>query len=224
MRGASFPYRWNDNYEARIGLLPLEGNADDIVWCACDPCYIFHVVNAYDDESGNVIMDAPAYPSIMRSGMGPLDGLAKMERFTINPQTKSVSRELIDESNQEFARIDERLTGRRHRFAYTLAINETGPNAVLNAGQLYRHDLKTGQRQTHDFGPGRLPGEFVFVPRGENAAEEDGWMVGYVINVADKSTDFVIINADDFEAKPQARVTIPRHIPPGFHGNWLADD
>ena len=48
--GFSFPYRWSDDYESRVGLLPLEGGADDVVWCDVDPCYVFHPMNAYDQD------------------------------------------------------------------------------------------------------------------------------------------------------------------------------
>ena len=33
--------------------------------------------------------------------------------------------------------------------------------------------------------------------------------------------DLVILDAANFEAKPQATITIPHRIPPGFHGNWM---
>src|SRR6185503_9389290 len=48
MAGRPFPYRWNPSHAARVGLLPREGEAGDIVWCAVDPCYVFHVANAFD--------------------------------------------------------------------------------------------------------------------------------------------------------------------------------
>jgi carotenoid cleavage dioxygenase len=40
--------------------------------------------------------------------------------------------------------------------------------------------------------------------------------------MAKQTTDLVILNAQDFAGPPQAVVTIPHRIPPGFHGNWVA--
>jgi carotenoid cleavage dioxygenase len=37
-----------------------------------------------------------------------------------------------------------------------------------------------------------------------------------------QTTDLVIIDAAAFEGPPQANITIPHRIPPGFHGNWVA--
>ena len=87
--------------------------------------------------------------------------------------------------------------------------------------RLFKYDLDAGTRQVHDFGPQRHPGELVFVPRSENAPEGDGWLMGYVINLADETTDFVILDAQNFERTPAASVHIPHRIPPGFHGNWV---
>ena len=36
----------------------------------------------------------------------------------------------------------------------------------------------------HEFGADRIPGEFVFVPAGPKAEEDEGWLVGLVINTA----------------------------------------
>ena len=88
--------------------------------------------------------------------------------------------------------------------------------------KIYKHDLATGARQTHDFGPGRVPGEFIFVANPDATSEDGGWMMGYVIDTANETTDLVILDASDFEAAPIACVHIPHRIPPGFHGNWVA--
>jgi len=66
-----------------------------------------------------------------------------------------------------------------------------------------------------------VAGEFVFVPRTAATAEDDGWLMGLVIDKARQTTDLVILDAARFEAEPLARITVPHRIPPGFHGNWI---
>lgn len=73
----------------------------------------------------------------------------------------------------------------------------------------------------HEFGDGHLPGEFVFVPAGADAAEDEGWLMGLVVNTAEDTTDLAILDAQRFEAAPVATVRLPHRIPPGFHGNWF---
>ena len=224
MAGYAFPYVWQESRQARIGLMPREGQADAITWFDVDPMYIFHPTNAYEDANGAVIMDAPIYPRLFdKQPYGPDRATLSFERLVLDRGTGDVSRTVLDRAAQEFPRFDERRCGRPYRYAYTLALGDDGPHTLLNASQLYKHDLETGKREVHDFGAGRVPGEFVFVPRSPDAAESDGWLLGYVIDPAADRTDLVILRADDFTGEPQAVITIPQRIPPGFHGNWIPD-
>lgn len=47
--------------------------------------------------------------------------------------------------------------------------------------------------------------------------------MGYVIDTSTETTDLVILDAMDMAAEPVTQVNFPHRIPPGFHGNWLAD-
>ena len=44
-----FPIQWNDDYGARLGVMPRDGSNADVVWYDIDPCYVYHPVNAYED-------------------------------------------------------------------------------------------------------------------------------------------------------------------------------
>ncbi len=39
----------------------------------------------------------------------------------------------------------------------------------------------------------------------------------------DDTTDFVVLDAADFERGYVARVPLPQRVPFGFHGNWVSD-
>jgi carotenoid cleavage dioxygenase len=132
-----------------------------------------------------------------------------------------VTRKVLDAAPQEFPRPDERLTGKPYRYAYTVALPDPGTPGFLGNTKLYKQDVVAGTRQVHEFGPGRLPGEFVFVPKHEGSGEDEGWLIGYVLDQAKETSDLVILNAREFEGPPQAIVTIPQRIPPGFHGNFI---
>ena len=222
MAGENFPFRWNPKHAARIGLLPRSGKGDDIIWCEVEPCYIFHPANAYETEDGTVIMDAAVHSRVFDDGQkGPNAPVTDLESLEINPVTRKVTRTIIDAAPQEFPRPDERRIGQPYRFAYTVALPPAGVAEWMGATCLYKHDLGTKTRQVHDFGAGRVPGEFVFVPAHAAAGEDEGWLVGYVIDTNTDTTDLVILDAQDFTGAPVAAVTIPHRIPPGFHGNWI---
>ena len=222
--GQGFPYRWNPEHQARVGLLPRAGAAQDIIWCPVKPCYVFHVANSYEDAAGNIICDSAVHETMFSEGPEGPNGLPiGLERWIIDPAAKTVARTTIDATAQEFPRPDERFFGQDYTYAWSIGLPERGDAAFLDAQPLYRHNLKTGERQLHDFGPNRVPGEFVFVPRATDAAEGDGWMMGYVIDTANETTDLVILDASDIAKPPVASVHIPHRVPPGFHGNWLPD-
>ncbi|MGK2928566.1 MAG: carotenoid oxygenase family protein, partial [Acidimicrobiales bacterium] len=71
---------------------------------------------------------------------------------------------------------------------------------------------------------GRAAGEPVFVAREGSTEEDDGWLVTFVHDLGEASTDFVVMDASDFERSDYvARVPLPQRVPFGFHGNWVSD-
>lgn len=221
--GHSFPYRWSESHQARIGLLPREGEAKDVIWIDVPPCYIFHTANAFDLPDGRVVMDAVVFDRMFaESSEGPDANPRGFERWVIDPASGTVSMTTIDASPQEFPRGDERLTGRPYRYAYALGLPDGFDTQLIGASHILKHDLKTGTREVHDFGPGRAPGEFVFVPAHADAGEDEGWLVGLVVDRDADATELAIIDARDFTGDPVATVRLPHRVPPGFHGNWIA--
>ncbi len=217
--GHTFPYRWRPGHAARVGLLPREGEARDIIWCPIDPCYVFHAINSYDTADGSVVLDVIVHDQMFsRIKSGPDSQRCGVERWVIDPATQRVERDPIDPTPQEFPRPDERLLGQPYRYAYTMGM--TGP--FLGTG-LFKHDMQARTRQEHDFGPNRLPCEFVFVPAHAQAEEDAGWLIGFVIDTGAGATDLVILDARNFEGVPQASIHIPHIVPPGFHGNWFGN-
>ncbi|MGX7952514.1 8'-apo-carotenoid 13,14-cleaving dioxygenase [Tsuneonella sp. HG249] len=218
--GHQFPYRWNREHRARVGLLRRDGDANDITWHEVDPCYVFHVANSFEDEAGRVIVDCCVYETMFDGEMaGPAGRPLGLERWTIDPAGNRVIRETLDATPQEFPRPDERFFGKPYRYAWSIGIPKTANLEFFANEPLIRHDLVTGERATRSLGDQAMPGEFVFVPRSGDAPEGDGWLIGYVIDRASQTTDLAILDAETLA--DVARVHIPHVIPPGFHGNWM---
>jgi len=220
--GASFPYRWNPDHPPRVGLLPLDGEADQVRWFDAPSCYVFHTLNAYDAGDA-VVVDLVRHPRMFASRFnGPDEGTPVLERWTLDLASGAVKTETLDDRGQEFPRIDERLTGRPHRYGYT-----AGFGAGVEHGPAIKHDLATGTVAVHDHGPGRVTLEPLFVPRpgspAGGAGEDDGWVMSYVYDAASDRSDVVILDARDFAGDPVATVHLPVRVPFGFHGSWLPD-
>ena len=218
--GYRFPYKWNPEHRARVGLLPRGGESSAVIWCDVDPAYVFHVANSFDVPDGTVVMDVIAYPSMFNENLRGPDAKGALERWTIDPAAKSVVRVVIDPEPQEFPRPDERRFGQLYRYVYTSA-SPTAEEGAPAGSKLFKHDMAGGSRQVHDFGAGRHPGEFVFVPTSADSAEDEGWLIGFVVDSERDTTDLVILDAQAFEGTPVAAVQLPHRVPPGFHGNWL---
>ncbi|MEM7250433.1 MAG: carotenoid oxygenase family protein [Pseudomonadota bacterium] len=222
VRGARLPYEWNPKHNARIGLLPREGQAEDIVWCPIDPCFFFHAANAYENDNGEVVLDACVHATMFQPGAtGPDSRATPFERFVLDPRTAHASRTIIDATSQEFPRPDERRIGKPYRYAYTAGLADQSQPGFNADSRLYKHDLINRTRETRDFGEHRVLGEFVFVPSREDSDEDEGWLLGLVIDAHADTTDLVILNAQDVTGAMVATITVPHRIPPGFHGNFL---
>ena len=225
MSGVPFPYRWNPEYAARVGVLPREAPADAVAWCELpEPCYVFHPLNAFDADDGTVVVDVVRYPSMFADDVrGPGDGATRLERWTCDPVAGRVRTEVLSDRSQEFPRHDERLVGRRHRYGYTTAFDPVATGGVALAS-LCKHDLDAGTETIHDLGPERSAMEGVFVPRSPDAAEDDGWLLAYVHDAGRDACDVLVLDAQDFTAPPVATVHLPVRVPYGFHGNWVPAD
>ena len=218
-KGYAFPYRWNPSHQARVGLLPREGSAEDIIWCDVSSCYVFHPCNAYDLPDGRVVFDAAVHDRMFGGDdyNGPGSNRVTFERWTIDPEARSVAREVVSDRAQEFPRPDERRIGQPYRYGY--AITLPVPGAPPSASVL-KHDLELGTTSEHVLSPGSIPGEFVFVPRSVDAAEDDGWLMGYVVDMArGGATDLRLLDAATMTEV--ARIALPQRVPLGFHGNWV---
>jgi len=82
--GAGFPYRWDPDYRARVGLLDRDGGADDVRWFDVEPCYVFHPMNAYDDGD-RVVLDVVRHGKMFDTHrLGPDEGPPTLERWTVD--------------------------------------------------------------------------------------------------------------------------------------------
>jgi carotenoid cleavage dioxygenase-like enzyme len=207
------PYRWSDEYGARFGVMRRDDPFGPVRWFDIDPCYVFHIANAYDDRQ-KIVLQAVRYPELWRDS-GASDEAAVLWSWTIDLAAGKVSERQLDDRSVEFPRIDDRLTGLPARYAVSVGTNK-----------LVRYDLTTGSAVEHRFGTAESqggPGEAVFVPSTSGPADETiGWYIGYVYDPARDGSDLVIIDASDFAAQPVARIKLPHRVPYGFHGNWIS--
>jgi carotenoid cleavage dioxygenase len=216
----TMPFVWDESYGARLGVMPREGGNDDVQWIEMDPCYVFHVLNAFDDGD-RVVMDVVRHPTMFASSqVGPNEpSLPALHRWTIDPATATVKDEQLDDQGIELPRLDERLVGQPHRYGYAMQL--TGENG-FDSGGLVQYDLDERTSTVHEVGDGRMASEGVFVPGGPG--ENEGWILAVVYDRATDRSDVIVVDATDFAAPPVATIHLPVRVPFGFHGSWIPSD
>ena len=217
--GSGFPYSWNPDYPARVGVFRRDGDGSDIRWLDVEPCYVYHPLNAYDDGPERIVLDVARHPKMFDTDrLGPNEGPPTLDRWTVDLSAGKVIEERLDDRGQEFPRVDERLTGRRHRYGYSVATKSV-PVGIDISDALLKHDLASGRTDVRAFGPSSHVGEFVFIPSGADAAEDDGVLMGFVHDDERGTTNLELLDAGSLDTV--ATVHLPARVPYGFHGNWV---
>lgn len=211
------PFVFRPENGARLGVLPRQGTNADVTWFDVDPCYVFPPVNSY--ETGDrIVIDVARYPKLWAQDQDFADS-ATLWRWQIDLGSGLVAETQLDDKHVEFGRVADAKVAEPYRYGYLVGSTTSRDQQ----GSVVKHDLEQGNSTTHNFGAEARPGEFVFTPRQGATAEDDGYLLGYVYNQPEDRSDLVILDAADIAAHPIATIALPRRVPFGFHGSWVAD-
>lgn len=217
LMGGMVPFAWEPKRPARFGVLPRDGTAKDVKWFPSEPCYVFHVLNAYDEGDEVVLLacrmgefpaeivppDRMTERDLRRYG-------ARLHRWRFDLKAGTTKEEPVGDEFADFPRFNEALAGRKTRYGYL---------TTLRMDALVKYDLQRGRTLRHEFGRGRFGGEAVFAPRPGGKGEDDGWLLSYVYDAAGGKSEAVVLDARDLSLA--ARVLLPGRVPYGFHGAWV---
>ncbi|MBX7455284.1 MAG: carotenoid oxygenase family protein [Actinomycetota bacterium] len=213
-----FPYSWDPNYPARIGVMPREGGNRDVRWFDVEPCYVFHPMNAYEADDTTIVLDVIRHPKMFDTNRsGPDEGPPTLERWTVDLADGKVRESRIDDRPQEFPRVDERRVGKRHRYGYAPYVGDSDGGDTL-----LKHDFVGSSTTAHSFGADKVVGEFVFQPSSPEAAEDDGVLMGFVYDRRTDRSELAFLDAQTLDEV--ASIALPHRVPSGFHGNWVPAD
>jgi len=213
---------WQPDLGIRIALVPRSGDGP-VTFAELDPFWVWHFANAYED-GGRVVADFPSWSELSmaagdrRAASGqraPVRG--QFSRVSIDPARGAATITQVGEQASEFPRIDDRLTGRRHRYLTVGAASGQHDLARGEHDRLMRWDMSTGQSQAWD--TDASIGEVIFVPRDGAAAELDGYYMTLARSVPDDRSWLYIWDAADFPCPPVAKVAISATVPNGLHAS-----
>ncbi len=205
----TMPFRWSDDYGARLGVMSRGG--DRVRWFEVEPCYVFHVLNAFEDGD-LIVVDVVRYRELWRDSPDEF-GDATLYRWTIDLSSGAVSETPLDDLPVEFPRADDGRTGLSYRYGYAVGRFDGGLSGIV------KYDLAAKRNERLVCDAGQIAGEFAFVAAPNATAEDDGWLLGFVYDQRSDASDFVVVEARDL--KRVASVRLPQRVPAGFHGAWF---
>jgi carotenoid cleavage dioxygenase-like enzyme len=226
LRGRPFieNYRWRPELGTRIVVIDSASGAVRADTTTA-PCFAFHHINAYE-SADQLVIDLCTFPDAGVIDALYLDRLrddrpvpvARPTRYTVTPSTGDVRIRQLSVEALELPRIAyEGHNGRRYRYTYGCGTDDASGANFLD--QLVKLDVETGQVLIWR-AEGCHPGEPVFVPAPDGAAEDEGAVLSVVLDVGNGASFLVVLDASTFTER--ARAAVPHAVPFGFHGQFIS--
>ena len=210
--GSSMPYVWTPGNGARVGVMPLGGTGDQIRWVEIDPCFVFHGTNAWRDGD-DVVLDVSRQPSAFAAPDERVVLANRVERWRIGTggANLTIGRDVVVDRAFDLPTVAPATVGRPHEKAfYVNARNADGGYEFGGIASVGRTD---GVVDEWDPGFGFMSGEPLVV---------GAHVLVFVYDRARDSSTLAVFDADRIAAGPVAEVRLPRRVPFGFHGTWIA--
>ncbi len=217
---------FHEDIPSRFGLIPRRGGADELRWFEAKPCYIYHVVNAWEEGDEVVMVGCRVKqpePDVDKSN--PLARMlaflrldAQLYEWRFNLKTGQTKEGPLDDANTEFPTVASDRVGRKSRYTYNTHLSD---DSTLYFDGLFKYDLQDDSVERYWFGEGRYGSEAPFVPRPGATEEDDGWLVSFVHDLREDRSEVIVLDAKEIERGPIARVILPQRVPLGFHAAWV---
>jgi carotenoid cleavage dioxygenase len=210
------------------------GAADSIRWFSFTPCYLYHVVNAWEEGDWVVMVGCRYMPAL--DALGNIDAQrtakdvaelvmhARLWVWKMNMKTGETAEHVLNtQHNAEFPSYNGRLTGRKTRFGYLVDHSET---VTLQWAGVRKFDLDTGADLGgwSDDAQHSWYSEPWFAEADAPQAEDDGYLISFQWNDALQRQTLDIFDARDLACGPVAQVELPQRLPAGFHACWIERD
>ena len=216
--------------QSRFGIIDRMASGDTIKWFEAEPCYIYHIVNSWE-EGNEVVLDvcrmSTPVPSreVRQKLSGPYATMlawlkldACYHRYRFNLETGETKEERKEDLLSEFPIINNRYGGLPSRYSYHVTLADTD---VILFDALIKMDSLTGTSQKFTFPEGCFGSEMQFAPKHNSNAEDDGYLISFVTNMNSMKGEIQIFSAEDLSKGPLCRLIVPQQIPPGFHSSFV---
>jgi carotenoid cleavage dioxygenase-like enzyme len=218
---------------ARFAVVPRYGSEREIRWFEAEPCFLYHVINCWDDGDEVVMVGCRYRTPTDLAGRPDGARLAKMiaqlqteacvYEWRFNVKTGQTRERLVDDTiNSEFPTSNSALQGVETRYSYNILMRNRELGAQF-AG-IAKYDLQSGAFTAYSEGERYWCSEAPFAPADAARCEDDGYLLSYVTSLDEQTTELHVYDARARELGrgPVARVRLPRRVPHGFHSTWVS--
>lgn len=223
----------DDDKPARFALVDRKDESTPIRWFEVKSCFMWHLACAWDEGDEFVLVGARLDGATrvtkdgkIRDDLPLVDGEHRFDShpymWRLNVKTGAVSEKQMGDAFVEFPRVNDANICSGARYSYMAEIDITQP--TLKASGLIKYDLGNGASENIRFPAGHFGYEASFAPRVGATDEDDGYVVGFVTNETDMTSEFWVTPSKAFTDGPLARIKLPQKVPPKFHGRWLSAD
>lgn len=227
---------FDEKKEARFGVLPRYAtNESQLKWFTIPPCYIYHTASSWEEGDEIVLYSC-------RISEGDLTFFLEekpqaeqaLYEFRMNLKTGEVKQKKLGELIMDFPTINDKYIGRKHSYSYGLVFDEKHRGCGIAKYNLLREprfglgatEVGGNLEGLFVYGPGRFGGEAIFVPRSTEPEieEDDGYLITFVHDENNGTSEAVIVDAKTMAAEPVAVVKLPNRVPYGFHAIFVSEE
>lgn len=217
--------RLHKGLPSRFALVPRKGGEPR--WFEAAPTYVLHFLNAYEEGDEVVVdgyfqenptprplADAPEQYAHLMAYLDEHSFRPKLHRWRFNLATGQTVEQRLDDRVLEFGMFNQAFAGKPYRYAYSTTAR---PGWFLFDG-FVKHDLVTGESWSLKLPQGRYASEAPFAGRPGAIAEDDGWLVSFIIDENTGASECLVVDARTMETA--CRIALPHKISSGTHSVW----
>ena len=232
---------WDPPKGTYVAIIPREEGVAGIRWWNSPLVMETHSLNAYRDGNQLVadhfVADSGWFSQFPLSTEGYLrekPPFAQRWRFDLDQGAPhwedaftTYTTERIFDFPGDMPRVDPGALMDRNRHSWMGCMNPAlGPVPPFGPmgppfNSIVHRDDETGLQTGYFVGEDAAPEEPVFVPKGPDADEGEGWLLSLVGRRRENRNDMIILDALDVAAGPVATIKFPFRIRYGFHGTWV---
>ncbi|WP_199093045.1 carotenoid oxygenase family protein [Sporosarcina sp. P1] len=233
LKNGRYKIKFYRDLPARFGIIPRHGTSDQLRWFEAKPCYIYHVVNSWEDGDEVVMVGCrmpepiPDISHIKRSDwVRRMSAIRKLKAYMyywrFNLKTGKVTEGPLDDMVSEFPVVNLSYAGRKSNYSYHVLYS---PEEDVSFEGIAKYDISTGAKsEKYLFGKGRYGNEPAFAPRINSKTEDDGYVLTFVYDEIEDRSELLILDAQHFSLGPIARIKMPQRVPMGAHATWVQGD